>query len=87
MSAIPKDDIRFTLTNRRIHFHANKTRIDLFNLLYDISILIQHLPDFGIRWQLLTGEIMIAVIQHDFIIRSSKNIGLCFQNPNPQAEN
>lgn len=62
MSAIPKDDIRFPGTYRCIHFDTDKTGMDLLNLLYNIPVLIQHLLYFGVRWQLLTGKIMIAVI-------------------------
>ena len=86
MSAIPKKEIRFSRTGRGIDFHANKTGIDLFNLPDDILVLVHHLPDFKFRRQLITGEIMVVIIQEHFIVSSAKKFCLRFENPNSQAE-
>ena len=87
MRAIPKEDIGPAETGRVIDFNANKARLDLFNLLYDIPMLVHHLPDFRFRRQLITGEIMVAIVQDNLIVGSAKKLRLRFQNPNPCAEN
>lgn len=87
MGAIPKDDVSPPGAGPVVHFHANKTGMDLFKLFYEILMVLHNLADFGFQWQLLAGEIMITIIQDYFIISSVKEFGLHFENPDSYTEN